>query len=169
MKDAFRCGALAVLGLATAMVVYPTLHELGHVLAAVACGAHVEEITWLPLPSVLCRMEKKTVASVVLIGFGGMALPYLITALPPPRRFWTWYFWLLLKGITVLAFAVSVVAIGLFCAGSPIQNEDMTKIMTAAPEYATLYTVALLGAGVGSACRIVRSGPLQRCKLQFGL
>lgn len=169
MKDVFKCVALVVLGIITAVFLYPILHETGHSLATVLCGAEVEEITLFPLPSVLCKMGDLKASAMVMIGFGGMALPYLLTVFPAPKNFWIWYIWFLVKGITLLSFAISVIAIDMYFAGNPMANEDMTQILKYAPEYSVVYTMFLTVMGVGIVWQIVRSNPLKRCMKQFDL
>lgn len=114
IKDIFKYGALIVLGLVTAVFLYPVLHETGHSLATLLCGGKVEEITLFPLPSVICKMGDLKTSAMVIIGFGGMTLPYLLTAFHTPKNFWMWYIWFLVKGITLLSLSISVVAIDMF-------------------------------------------------------
>lgn len=169
MKDVFKCAALVMLGLITAVFLYPILHETGHSLAMVLCGAEVEEITLFPLPSVLCKMSNLKTSAMIIIGFGGMALPYLLTGFPAPKNFWIWYIWLLIKGITLLSFAISVIAIDMYFNGNPMINEDMTQIVKYAPEYSVVYTLILTIMGAGIIWQIVRSKPVKRCMKQFDL
>lgn len=169
MKDTIKLVGILLTGLFVAIFFYPFLHETGHSLATVLCGAEVEEITLFPLPSVLCKMGELKTSAMVMIGFAGIALPYLLTAFPAPKNFWIWYIWILIKGITLLSFAISVIAIDMYFAGNPMTNEDMTQILKYTPEYSVVYTVFLTVMGAGIIWQIVRSKPLKRCIKQFDL
>ncbi len=169
MKDMAKVIGLFTVGLFVAVILYPILHEFGHSLMTVICGAEVEEITFFPLPSVLCKTVNLKTSSIVMIGFGGMALPYFITNIPAPKNFWMWYVWLLIKCITLLSFSVSVIAIYMFFAGNPMADEDITQILKYDPKYSSVYVALLSVAGAGIIRQIVRSKPLKRCMKQFNL
>lgn len=169
MKNTFKLVGVLLIGLFVAIFFYPFLHELGHSLATVICGAEVEKITLFPLPSVLCKMGELKTSAMIMVGFGGMVLPYLLTAFPAPKNFWIWYIWFLIKGITLLSFVISVIAIDMYFTGNPMTKEDMTQILKYAPEYSVVYTVFLIVMGTSIIWQIVRSKPVKRCIKQFDL
>ena len=139
MKDTLKFSALIVLGLITAILIYPVLHELGHIIAAVLVGAEVREVVILPLPSVLCQIDTTSPISMIMVGVSGMLLPYLITLNKAPKGFWMWYVWLVLKGICILSFVIAGIAVFQYQSGTPMVNEDMTQVMKYAPEYAIIF------------------------------
>lgn len=159
-------GLLAV-GLITAIFIYPFLHEFGHSLAALICGAEVLDVTMFPLPSVLCKIEYQKELNVITIGFGGILFPYLLTNVPPPKKFWIWYIWILIKGITLLSLLLSMFAVYMFGIGKPVVNEDVTQILKYTAKHSAVYIVIFMGMGTSILYRIIKSKPLLRCKREF--
>lgn len=128
-KDVLRAGYLLSCGLFIAVIVYPFLHELGHSFAAVLFGAKVIEFHLLPIPNILCNSTGLSTFLLSMIGFSGMMLPFAISMLIHPKNYYLWYGGFVLKGISLLSFMISIVAVILFLCGSPIVNEDVTQIM----------------------------------------
>lgn len=110
-KDVCKYFTLIMVTLLIAIVIYPFLHELGHVIASLLVGAEVEQVTLLPIPSVLCYVGNISNTSKVLIGFGGMILPLLLSLLIPRKWFLTWYIRAVLHGISGLAFLISFISV----------------------------------------------------------
>ena len=79
MKDVFKGVLLIAIGLVAAIIVYPFTHELGHSIAAWVSGAQIYEFHLFPIPNVLCRFDSMNLKSVVLVGFGGMLFPAVLT------------------------------------------------------------------------------------------
>lgn len=161
MKDAAKLLGLLAVGLFTAVLLYPFLHELGHAAAAVSAGAKVAEFHLLPLPNVLCDMRGVHTAGKAWIGAGGIALPIVIAALPCPKGFWTWYIRLLLKGISLLAVLISAVSAVLFLYGRPVANEDITQVLQLLPQARYVAFPILAAAAALLVFGIRRMHPLQ--------
>ena len=161
MKDAAKLLGLLAVGLFTAVLLYPFLHEFGHAAAAILAGAKVEEFHLLPLPNVLCNMRGVCAAGKAWIGAGGIALPIVIAALPCPKGFWTWYIRLLLKGISLLAVLISAVSAVLFLYGRPVANEDITQMLQLLPQIRYTVFPLLAAAAALLVCGIRRMRPLQ--------
>lgn len=94
MKVVCKGAALAAVGLAAAIIVYPFTHELGHVIAAWLSGAQICEFHLFPIPNVLCKFDPKDVARVILAGFGGVFFPIMVTGVHPPKPFLMWYLYI---------------------------------------------------------------------------
>lgn len=169
MKDEMKCLGLIAVGLLTAIFLYPFLHELGHVIAAIAVRSDVKGFQLFPLPSVMCEMDVANKFSCIAIGMGGMILPYAISFVVPMKRFWLWYIWLIMSGICLLSFAISIAGVFYFRIGSPIANEDITQIMLFADEYYILYLAILIGLSVFRIIQIVRTRPIRRCMREFDI
>lgn len=114
-NDIIRCLLILAVGLISALFIYPFIHELGHVIASFCVGADVLDFTLFPLPSILCNVGAVENTGKVLIGFGGMLLPLLIAEVVPRKWFWIWYMRVLLKGISLLSFVISVVSLTANC------------------------------------------------------
>ena len=129
MKDTIKSIKLLVVGLINAIFLYPLIHEISHSIIAIIVGAKVVDINILPVPSVLCDIKQVESASIVFIGMSGMILPYILTTIIKPNCFWIWYINYVLKGISTLAFIISVVASVCFIMGNPLPNDDVTQIL----------------------------------------
>ena len=169
MKDALKYFGLLAVGLLTAIFLYPFLHELGHTCAAIIFGRQVCDFRLFPIPSVMCEMDITNELAVIIVGFSGMLLPYLVSLVPPRKTFWIWYLWLIISGICLLSFAVSIAGIFMYVSGGPMSNEDVTQIMKFADEYYVLYLAILIVLSVIRSIQIVRSKPIKRCMKCFGV
>ena len=167
MKDALKYFGLLAVGLLTAIFLYPFLHELGHTCAAIIFGRQVCDFRLFPIPSVMCEMDITNELAVIVVGFSGMLLPYLVSLVPPRKTFWIWYLWLIISGICLLSFAVSIAGIFVYVSGGPMANEDVTQIMKFADEYYVLYLAILIVLSVIRSIQIVRSKPIKRCMKCF--
>ena len=169
MKDALKYFGLLAVGLLTAIFLYPFLHELGHTCAAIIFGRQVCDFRLFPIPSVMCEMDITNELAVILVGFSGMLLPYLVSLVPPRKTFWIWYLWLIISGICLLSFAMSIAGIFMYVSGGPMANEDVTQIMKFADEYYVPYLAILIVLSVIRSIQIVRSKPIKRCMKCFGV
>lgn len=167
MKDIVKGISLIVVGLVAAIIVYPFLHELGHLIAAGISGAEVYEFSLLPVPNVLCRFDSMSLRSVVITGFGGIVFPAFLTGFRVPKRFMTWYLWFAIKCICVLSFVISIWALIFYQTGIGIENDDMTRVMQFAPKFQIFYLVAIIGILVQTLVQLIWSKPLNRCKRYF--
>jgi len=125
---------LLFLGLATAIVIYPFLHETGHSLATILCGGKVLEFHLFPLPNVLCDMSCISKSSMAIIGMSGMIFPLIIAIAFRKILFAIWYVSELIIGISAMAFVISILSIILFNFGKQSPNEDAIKIITLIPQ-----------------------------------
>lgn len=169
MKDALKCFGLLAVGLLTAIFLYPFLHELGHTVAATFFGRQVCDFRLFPIPSVMCEMDVTNIPAIIVVGFSGMMLPYLLSLIPLGKHFWIWYMWLIISGICLLSFTVSIVGVFLYVNGSPMANEDITQIMKFTDEYYMLYLAILIGLSIVRTIQIVRTKPIKRCMKYFGV
>jgi len=158
---------ILVIALIVAIFLYPFLHEAGHVIAAFVTGMEVLEMHVLPLPFVVCRMEGIQRWCVISVGFAGMLFPYLLTLCKAPKHFWSWYVWILLKSINLMAFLISLAAIMMCLIGIPLEHEDITKVMEIVPEYYGFYCMFFVISALFEVIQMVRSEPLKRCRKEF--
>jgi hypothetical protein len=99
-------------GVFSSLVVYPLIHETGHLLPALWSGAEVNRFVWTPLmgrPHVSLNLVSG--AAKPWVAAGGVLLPTLVGTLlfaawlllPPKRPIPLWRYWLLFPGITLLS------------------------------------------------------------------
>ena len=110
-KDMLKILLISGLGLFVAILGYPFLHELGHILASAIVGADVLNLTLFPIPSVLCDVSGVSENGLVIIGFGGLVLPTVCSLLIPRKWFVSWYLRTLLQGMSAFAAVVSFVSV----------------------------------------------------------
>lgn len=118
-----------MVGLSVAVVVYPFLHETGHSIVSLAVGAEIVDFSLLPLPYVTCEVSMVSKFGLILIGLSGIYLPMIFSLIIRPKSFWLWYGVLLIKGICLLSFIISLISIILNKIGIKVLNEDIVQIM----------------------------------------
>lgn len=115
MKDFLRMLYIIIMGVAVAVFIYPFFHELGHVIISYLVGAEIKDFTLFPLPSVLCNVGGISNFDKILIGIGGMLLPFAAALCFPRKWMLTGYIRLLLKGIVLLSFLISFISVVANC------------------------------------------------------
>ena len=111
MRDLKKTAYLLLVGLLTAGILYPLLHEAGHWAATLLLGGEILEFHLLPRPNVLCEVGKIGGAKRALIGLCGMVLPFAAALVLHPKRFTAWYVLLLLRGISAFALVLSLISV----------------------------------------------------------
>lgn len=129
MKDIFKCMGLIIVGLLTAVIIYPFLHEVGHLLTALLVGAKITDFNILPTPFVKCEVTRVSDFGKILIGLGGMSVPFSISILFKSKSFWLWYINLIVKGISVYAILLSAIAVFLYMNGVVWKGEDIVQVL----------------------------------------
>lgn len=168
-KDIKKLFGLILAGWGTAIVLYPFLHETGHSLITLLVGGEVVEFHLFPLPNILCLLREQNTAEVVLIGLSGMLFPFAVSCLPSCKNFWLWYVNWSLKGISLLSFLISAVIVIMFQSGTPVENDDMTRVMEAYPQGATMYLALFALLSVYVIWRMVEDRPINRLLSLFEL
>lgn len=97
-------------GVFTATVIYPLLHESGHIAAGAAMGAQgikagVKNGIYVSLEFLDSDPVKR-----LITGIGGMLMPLAVAVFLPRRRFFCWYTRLILLMCCELSFAVSLIS-----------------------------------------------------------
>lgn len=167
MRDILKILGVLFSGIFTAVFLYPFVHETGHALAAFAVGAEVKKFNLYPLPSVLCNIGALDNYEIVLIGLGGMLLPFISVAFVQPKGFWISYIIFVMRGICLLSFLISFISIILFYNGGEISDDDMTQILQIDSSNGLLYASILIVLFILTSILIVKSHPLQKCYKYF--
>ena len=167
MKDFLKVVRLCFLGLFSAVFIYPLLHESGHVIFALCSGAKPQDITFFPIPSVLCLMESQDTFSLVATGLGGMLFPALITLIPPSKNFAGWYVWFVIKCICLLSYFLALVSLFFSERNVSLREDDMSQIMNYAPQYIAVYYALVVFFLIVTLAHIKKTKPLDRCMAYF--
>ena len=169
MKDTMKAIGLFIVGLTVAVIVYPVMHELAHSLVAIAVGAKVIEINIFPAPNVLCDVETVDNTGMVAIGMSGMLLPFFLSAVIKPKRFWMWYANYIVKGISALAFAISTISTICFLVGNPLPNDDTTQTLMVWSEGKWICLMMSFSLTILAIIRLIREKPLIHCIRYFDM
>lgn len=169
MKDILKCIGLLMVGLFVAVIGYPFLHETGHSIVALLVGAKVIDFSLLPLPYVICEISVANKFEIILIGLAGMYLPMIFSLIIRPKSFWFWYMSLLIKGICLLSFVISLVSIVLYNIGIKASNEDIVQIMDICIKGDLILAILMILSMFIVICSIIKQRPLSRITEYFEL
>lgn len=162
----WRLIGILLVGLLSAILIYPILHEGGHALATVLFGGKVCEFHLLPLPFIICESSEVSLSGMILIGLSGMLFPLLFSWIIYVKNFWIWLIGVYLNFICLLSFAISLYGCIKFINGSPIANEDITKVLELCPGKSSVFLLGLIVLIVGMVIQITISKPLQHCNIE---
>jgi len=154
MTDAKRGAMLLLLGLFTAVLLYPALHEGGHILVTLLLGGRIREVRLGAAASVLC---------------GGLGLPLVLAMLLRPKHFPLWYVVQLVKGISVLAILLSLISLIGCKYGVIVENDDIMNAVRLWPEGRGVCLVLLCAGLLLSVGSICAARPVQRVGEYFGI
>lgn len=169
MKDWIKVIFIMIFGLFIAVFVYPTLHELGHMLSAVVCGGEIRELHIFPSAYVVCNTVNIGDVGKIVVGLSGMMLPFLLTSMMQPKKFWSWYACFILRGVCILSFLISLAAVVMFHFEREIPNEDMTQVLQVRPIYGSAYFIGLIILLLLELYLVVKSRPIKQCYEYFEL
>ncbi len=160
---------ILILGILTAVFIYPILHELSHTIAALAVGGKVVSFDILPSPNVLCDVTRVDKLGIMFIGLCGIFIPCLIAFNINPKSFWAWYISFIIKGICMLSLGISAVCIALYKNGVTIKNEDIVQVLDVYPQYYLLLLLMTVIMFVYGANKIICEKPIHKVMEYFGL
>lgn len=112
----------------SAMFVYPFLHELGHLLAALFMGCGIMDFSVFPASYVMMDMGNVSQAETVVVGLCGMILP-MACAMIQPRRLTVSVIIYTLRVASILAWFLSCLALALDQIGISWENEDVINVI----------------------------------------
>ena len=169
IKDLRKAIWLLFIGLLTAVVIYPFLHETGHSLATIILGGKVVEFHLFPLPNMLCDGSRLSNNALAFIGLCGMLFPFLISAIIKTKRFTLWYILQLLKGISVLAFVLSLVSIFGIKRGVYVTNDDIITVLRFYPDGKTVFVALIFLLIAWAVFSILKQRPIRYIGRYFGI
>lgn len=111
LRDVIETIKIFFIALFISIIIYPLLHELGHSVIAILIGKKILEIRLFPLPNIMYISNSTGYIENLLIGFGGMLLPIIVSMNIRTKRFWIWYSNFILKSICLLSLIISTLAI----------------------------------------------------------
>lgn len=128
MKEKINILFLVVIALFVCIVVYPIVHELGHVIIAKLLGIEVVGVSIFPY-SILCSSKELSDSKEIAIALGGLALPIVICLFEITEKFFSWYMLFIFHAVTELSILIEIIIIYLNRKGIVYKNDDMTIIL----------------------------------------
>ena len=169
MKDIFKFFGLLLVGLFVAIILYPFLHESGHLVAAILVRAKVLDFNLLPLPYVMCDVSGVNTLGQAIIGFGGIIIPLVLTSIIKLKNFWFWYAQFLIKCISVYAVILSFIVVILYNYGFIIGNDDIIQVLKIFPNGTGILIMSLGLIITYGIFALKKQKPLMRCLNYFGV
>ena len=178
MTDAKRGAMLLLLGLFTAVLLYPALHEGGHILVTLLLGGRIREVRLGAAASVLCGGLRHGELDILYlishgelaaVAFGGVGLPLALAMLLRPKYFPLWYVVQLVKGISVLAILLALISLIGCKYGVIVENDDIMNAVRLWPEGRGVCLVLLCAGLLLSVGSICAARPVQRVGEYFGI
>lgn len=129
MKDVIKAIEIFIVAMFISIIIYPFLHEFGHFIIAILFGVRVIEVKIFPIPSVM-YINNNNIGNIqtLLIGFGGIILPIIISINIRTKKFWIWYANFILKSICLLSLIISILSI-IFEKSKIFEQDDMRKML----------------------------------------
>lgn len=167
MKDFLKIFGMTAIGAFVAVVLYPAVHEFGHVGMALLVGGKCTQVTFFPVPSVICNVTQVKNKSLIAIGLAGLILPLFLSVILSAKQFWVWYGMILFKGITALSMVVAMVTIVLHLNGILVQDDDITQVLNLWNEGAYWLLAGAAGACLLLCTDILAEHPVERIVKEF--
>lgn len=167
--DIWKCIGLLIIGLLVAVIIYPVLHESGHIIVSLAVGGRIVDADLFPVPNVLCEVSEVGAAGMVMIGFGGMVLPLAISTTIPRKWFWSWYVRFLIKAIGIWAFCVSIIALCYKGYGGIWIQDDMVVVNNYWKYGKDTLIIILIILCLGVLISLIKEKPIYRICSEFGI
>lgn len=139
---------LLMIGLFAATVLYPFLHEFGHILALKFFGGQVANISLFPTQAITCGTRDISATGQIIIGLFGAFFPIIVSLILKPKRITTKYLTVFLKTINIICLSANTVFAFFYKIGMPISDNDITTVLDIKPSLfshiVTLNTVFMI-------------------------
>ena len=166
LKDLIKNIGIFVIPLFISIIIYPLLHEIGHIVVAISLGSKVLEINLLPIPNIICENSSSNIHN-FLIGFGGIILPVMIAMSIKTKKFWIWYANFILKFICLLSVLISTLSI-IFDNSKLFEQDDMRTVISLLHSGKFFCLIIILCLTLILSINIYRENLLNRCLIYFG-
>ena len=127
MRFWVKSASVVAVSVFTSIIVYPLLHEAGHITAALIIGYEIKEIG-IDSALYIRFMADSNVLKVLFVTFGGMVLPVLVSWLIPGRCFYLWLIKTVIIATGAVVVLLSVLSVVLCIAGFDIRENDLISV-----------------------------------------
>lgn len=118
-----------MLGLSVSVVIYPVLHEIGHIIFAVIFGIKIEEINLFSEFNILCCINATDKVKVIFTGYGGFLFPMIISIVIKSKKFVLWCIIFFLKIVNIISLIISFFSLVAFLLDKPLMKDDISTIL----------------------------------------
>lgn len=160
---------LLAIGIFTAVILYPFLHESGHLLLTLLLGGQIKEFSLLPTPNVLCDVGQISKAGIIIAGFAGAVMPFLISLICSSRSFTVWYILQIIKCISLLAFSISLTSLLGEKHGIIITTDDIINVLRFWPDGKGMCVFIVAALMLLAVYSIFAQKPLERIYSYFNI
>lgn len=160
---------LITYGLLVILIIYPVIHELGHIIAAAVCGGEVKEMALFPFPSILCDISNISDTGIVLVGMAGIFIPFIVSETIHFKSFALWYGCLIFRGTVLISMIVSCAVIIMSQCGIANENDDMIKVLMYWDKGELWLLSLVLFASAVTAFHIAKEHPIKCIFKHFGI
>lgn len=124
-RDLIKLLKMMLISFVLIYLVFPLVHEGGHVFFSVLAGAEVLSVEIFPMPSVLCSSSGLETFEILFIGSGGMVMTFLFSVIFNfKKNFYLWYCGFFFRVITAAALLISCISSVLWGFGISFESED---------------------------------------------
>lgn len=143
MKNIVKSMYIFIISLVVSIIIYPFLHELGHIIMARILGIKVIKINLFPSPNIIYVNANINNIGNLLIGFAGMFLPLILSLNVRSKKFWVWYANFILKSICLLSMCISGLAV-IFKNSNIFEQDDMHTLLSLWKEGRLVYLIIII-------------------------
>ena len=166
MKLYFKLAYMCFLGIATAVIWYPFLHESGHYIAMVLLGGTDVNMQFFPSTFVSGGMVNPAKWHYAIIGLSGLFLPMTAFALRP-KSFTVWFINEIVKCIVVFSWFLSVIAVVCMICGNEWRNDDIVTVVRTGGGSEATWLVICTTIAVVSAILLIKDRPWNKLESFF--
>ena len=157
-----KTGLILALGVFVSVIIYPILHEAGHILCALIFGVKIEEINLFSGVNILCSVNIADKSKVIFTGYGGILFPMIISVVIRSKKFVIWCTIFFLRIINIFSIFVSVFSLLSFLSDKPLKADDISTILTIDNRFLSFTALLLVFCFIAVILTLLKDTPLKQ-------
>lgn len=153
----------------SSLLLYPIIHELGHVLTAILLKVKIIELRIFPSAYIICELDGQNERDCAIIAMGGLFFPFVILAFNKCQSFLCWYIITLIKLFYVISLMISNISIVIFYSTNLMIDYDIEPILIYFKEYSAVLLVVMCFMAIVMTLSIIKSKPKSKIEKYFDL
>lgn len=125
----------------TSLIIYPVLHEVGHLVGALILHYDIKEISIGSTLYITFTTDDNALKAIFL-AFSGMIFPFLLSWLIPGKYICLWIIKIAIIVTSMVVVLLSVIFVFLYSLGVTITNNDLISVVQLSPNL-TCYSIVL--------------------------